>query len=68
VLSGVWEGVCGVGVSDAGGVVDCGVSCAAGVCAAAAPVRQSAISAGLLKRRKRLLWIDITYPLHFPMQ
>jgi hypothetical protein len=55
----------GAGVSDAGGVVVCGVSDgAAGVCADAAPARQSAISAELLNRSKRLLRIDITHPLH----
>jgi hypothetical protein len=58
--------VSGAGVSDAGGVVVCGVSSGVdGVCDEAAPARQSAISAELLRKSKRLLRIDITPPLHF---
>src|SRR5262249_58712401 len=55
--------VCGSGVSAAGGVVVCGVSAGVdGVCDHAAPVKQSAISAELLRSSKRLLRTDIGIP------
>jgi hypothetical protein len=62
--SGVVCGVCGAGVSDAGGVVVGGVSDGVvGVCDEAPPATQSATSAELLRRSKRLLEIDMTPPL-----
>jgi hypothetical protein len=62
-VCGVVVGACGAGeVSDAGGVVVCGVSCGAGACAEVAPAKQSATSAELLRSNKRLLRIDITTP------
>jgi hypothetical protein len=51
------------GASDAGGVVVGGVSDGVGgVCDEAAPVKQSATSAELLRRSKRLVEIDMTPP------
>jgi hypothetical protein len=62
--SGVVWGACEAGVSDAGGVVVWGVSdWVGGVCDEAAPAKQSATSAELLRRSKRLLEIDMTPPL-----
>jgi hypothetical protein len=69
VVSGVGVvcGTCGPGVSDAGGVMTGGVSDGvAGVCDHAAPAKQSAISAELLRKSERLLRIDIIRPLAFP--
>src|ERR1700716_3453524 len=61
--SGVVCGVCGAGDSDAGGVVVGGVSDGVGgVCDEAPPATQSATSAELLRRSKRLLEIDMTPP------
>src|SRR3977135_1463444 len=61
--SGVVCGVCGAGDSDAGGVVVGGVSDGVGgVCDEAAPAKQSATSAELLRRSKRLVEIDMTPP------
>jgi hypothetical protein len=52
-----------VGVSDAGGVAAGGVSeGVGGVCDEAAPVKQSATNAELLRRSKRLVEIDMTPP------
>jgi hypothetical protein len=51
------------GVSDAGGTVVCGAAGGAGgVCEDAAPAKQSAISAELLRRRNRLVRMDMTTP------
>src|SRR3982074_3019815 len=62
--SGVVCGVCGAGDSDAGGVVVGGVSDGVGRgCDEAPPATQSAASAELLRRSKRLLEIDMTPPL-----
>jgi hypothetical protein len=66
--SGVVWGACEAGVSDAGGVVVWGVSDGVGgVCDEAAPAKQSATSAELLRRSKRLLEIDMTTP-HRPRE
>ena len=62
--SGVVCGACEAGASDAGGVVVGGVSDGVGgVCDEAAPVKQSATSAELLRRSKRLVEIDMTPPI-----
>lgn len=63
-VAGVVCGACGAGVSDPGGVVVGAVSgVAGGVCDDATPATQSSTSAELLRRNKRLKWIDITIPL-----
>ena len=61
--SGAACGPCEAGASDAGGVVVGGVSDGVGgVCDDAAPAKQSATSAELLRRSKRLVEIDMTPP------
>jgi hypothetical protein len=61
--SGAACGPCEAGASDAGGVVVGGVSDGVGgVCDDAAPAKQSATSAELLRRSKRLVEIDMTIP------
>jgi hypothetical protein len=64
VVCGACGVLCGAGeVSDAGGVVVCGGSGAGdGVCDDAAPAKQSATSAELLKSSKRLLLMDMITP------